>query len=131
MIGEPLDRVFAQDNADLANEYHARLNDYRRSLENASTMELLLVYHAEPLDVSADLARESITSDRVDRYRQAVTSASAPDTGSARGAPRHVETRSFDTPLLRNVTRRGHASQPRRGPRASVSTLTTDGDLRL
>jgi hypothetical protein len=35
MIGEPLDRAFTQDNADLANEYHVRLNDYRRSLENA------------------------------------------------------------------------------------------------
>ena len=93
MVGEALDRVFAQDNADLANEYHARLNAYRRSLENASTMELLLVYHAEPLDVAADLAGESITSNRVDRYRQAVTSASAPDTGSARRAPRSAARR--------------------------------------
>ncbi len=93
MVGEALDRVFAQDNADLANEYHARLNAYRRSLENASTMELLLVYHAEPLDVAADLAGESITSNRVDRYRQAVTSASAPDTGSARRAPRSTARR--------------------------------------
>lgn len=64
MIGEPFDRVFAQDNADLANEYHARLNAYRRSLENASTMELLLVYHAEPLDVAADLARRPAEEDR-------------------------------------------------------------------
>ncbi len=60
-VEETLERVFAAGDHNQAALYRGRLAAYRASLRTAGPDEQVLVHHAEPLDVAADLAGAAVT----------------------------------------------------------------------
>jgi hypothetical protein len=66
MVRRTLEEVFRQPNSN-------RVNDLEQDIKNSSSEEQVMFYHAEPLDIAADIIGRAPTDNEVSGYDQLVT----------------------------------------------------------